>query len=390
MRGATALIEVKELAKTRREIKKFILFAWQIYKKDPNFVPPLISDQLKALMGIHNALFDNGEQTFLVAYEGDVPKARVLVGTNDQINKVKGYKQGYLSLFECVDDQAVADALLDTAVEWLKARGMNKLIGPENYTYDDFGKGMLCMGFDGPPALFNPYNPEYYNLLFTRYGFVKQQDHFALYIAAIDFNPAKYRDICAFARKRFHFRVDTIDLDRYFEREVKDVAYVVSTGMPDLLDQLAPPTEEDVRAEAHMIQDMADQQMIFIARAGDRAIGFLMAMPDYNTILRRMNGRMLSPALVSFLKERRRAKGKKVRGKLIEGLRIIVMFVIPEYQNKAVTGAMILELYETAMRKGYKWADVSTIDERNFYSMNSAVKSGAKLYRTYRVYEKSF
>jgi GNAT superfamily N-acetyltransferase len=99
---------------------------------------------------------------------------------------------------------------------------------------------------------------------------------------------------------------------------------------------------------------------------------------------------MLSPALWGFLKERSRARGTKVRGKVIEGLRIIVMFVIPEYQNKAVTGAMILELYDAAMRKGYKWADVSTIDERNFYSMNSAVKSGAKLYRTYRVYEKSF
>jgi GNAT superfamily N-acetyltransferase len=389
-RGATELIEVKELAKTRREIRKFIRFAWQIYRNDPNFVPPMISDQLKSLMGIHNALFDNGEQAFLMAYENGKPKARTLVGTNDQINSIKGYRQGYLSLFECVNDQAVANALLDAAVGWLKARGMNKIIGPENYTYDDFGKGMLCQGFDGLPALFNPYNPEYYNELFARYGFAKQQDHFALFIRAEGFDPEKYKSICGYAQKRFRFRVDRIELDRHFEREVKDVTYVLSTAMPDLLDQLAPPTEEDVRAEAHMIQEMADQEMIFIARVGDRPVGFLMAMPDYNAILRRMNGRMLSPALISFLKERRRAKGKKVRGKLIEGLRVIVMFVIPEYQNKAVTGAMILELYDAAMRKGYKWADVSTIDERNFYSMNSAVKSGAKLYRTYRVYEKSF
>lgn len=384
------MIEVKELKKTRGEIRRFILFAWKIYKNDPNFVPPLISDQLKSLMGIHNALFENGEQAFLMAYEGGRPKARLLVGTNDEINRAKGYNQGYLSLFECVDDQAVADALLDAAVSWLKARGMSKIVGPENYTYDDFGKGMLYQGFDGPPALFNPYNPEYYNALFARYGFVKQQDHFALFIWADEFNTAKYETICEFAQKRFKFRVDRVDLDRHFEREVKDIAYVLSTAMPDLLDQLAPPTEEDVRAEAKMMRDMADQEMIFVARVEDRPVGFLMAMPDYNAILKRMNGRMLSPALASFLKERRRAKGKKVRGKLIEGLRVIVMFVIPEYQNKAVTGAMMLELKKAAVRKGYVWADVSTIDERNFYSMNSAVKTGAKIYRTYRVYEKTF
>jgi GNAT superfamily N-acetyltransferase len=384
------LIETREIPRTRRELRKFILFAWRIYRNDHNFVPPLISDQLKSLMGIHNALFDNGEQAFFMAFEDGRPVARVLVGTNGELNRVKGYRQGYLSLFECVDDQAAAQAILGAAVGWLKARGMNKVLGPENYTYDDFGKGMLCQGFEGPPVLFNPYNPEYYNRLFTGCGFTKEQDHFAFYINANEFDTTKYEKICAYAQRRFKFRVDTVDLDRHFEREVKDIAYILATGMPELLDQLAPPTEEDVREEAHMMKSMADQEMVFIARAGERPIGFLMAMPDYNAILRRMNGRMLSPALLGLLKERRRAKGKKVRGKVIEGLRVIVMFVIPEYQNKAVTGAMMLALKDVALRRGYVWAEASTIDERNVYSMNSAVKSGAKIYRTYRVYEKSF
>jgi GNAT superfamily N-acetyltransferase len=384
------LIEIKELAKTRHEIKKFIRFAWQIYKGDPNFVPPLISDELKSLMGVNNALFDNGEQAFLMAYKDGKPAARMLVGTNDQLNRTKGYTEGYLSLFECVNDQALADALLDEACAWLKARGMNKLVGPENYTYDDFGKGMLCEGFDGPPALFNPYNPEYYNELLARYGFVRQRDHYAFFIRTEDFDAAKYDKIVRYAQAKFGFRIDRIDLDGHFEREVKDIAYVLATGMNDLLDQLSPPTEEDVRAEAKMMKDMADQDLIFIARVGDLPIGFLMAMPDYNMILRRMNGHMVSPALLGFLKERRRAKGKKVGGKVIEGMRVIVLFVIPQYQNMAVTGALMLKLREEAIRKGYKWADASTIDENNFYSLNSVVKAGAKLYRTYRVYEKSF
>jgi hypothetical protein len=268
---------------------------------------------------------------------------------------------------------------------------MNKVIGPENYTYDDFGKGMLCQGFDGPPVLFNPYNPAYYNDLFTRFGFERQQDHYAYYLETKDFNEGKYKPICEYAMRKFHFHVDRIDLDRHFEREVKDITYVLSSGMPDLLDQLAPPTEEDVRTEAKMLKAMADQEMVFIARAdSSRPVGFLLAMPDYNRIIRRMNGRMLSPALLDMLRERRRARGKKVRGPVIDGMRVIVMFVIPEYLNKAVTGAMMLELYKAAMSKGYRWGEASTIDERNVYSLNSAIKSGAKIYRTYRTYEKSF
>lgn len=383
------MIEIRELGRNRRNIRKFIRFAWTIYSNDPNFVPPLIADQLKSLMGVHNALFENGEQAFLMAYRAGRPVARVLVGINTQLNSAKGYRQGYVSLFECVNDQEVANALLDAAAAWLRARGMDRVVGPENYTYDDFGKGMLFEGFDGPPVLFNPYNPQYYNELFRNYGFSKQQDHYAFILRTDEFNPAKYQAISDYARKKFGFHVSHVDLDNQFEREVRDITYILSTGMPMLLDQLAPPTEADIRAEAKMLKEMADQELVYIARVGDRPVGFLMAMPDYNQIIRRMNGRMVSPAALAFLKERRRARGKKVGGSVVEGLRAIVMFVIPSYQNTAVTGAMLLELYSTAKAKGYKWGEASTIDERNVYSMNSAEKSGARKYRTYRTYEKA-
>lgn len=382
------MIEVIELKRDRRSLKKFIRFAWDVYRGDPNFVPPLVADQLKALMGVNNALFDKGEQAFLMAYDAGKPRARLLVGINDQLNRVKGYQQGYISLFECENDQLAADAILDAAAHWLKARGMSRMVGPESYTYDDFGKGMLCEGFDGPPVLFNPYNPAYYNDLFARYGFVKQQDHYAYYLEVKDFDREKYRRIDAYAREKFGYRVDALDLAHHFEREVRDITAVLSTGMPDLLDQLAPPTEDDIRAEAKMLREMADQQMVFLARVGDKPIGFLLAMPDYNQILRRMNGSMVSPALIDFLKERRRAEGKRVGGKLIDGIRVIVLFVVPEYKNTAATGAMMLRLYDAALRRGYRWGEASTVDERNVYSLNSVEKAGAKKYRTYRVYEK--
>ncbi len=383
------MIEVRELERSRRNISAFIHFAWQIYRNDPNFVPPLIADQRKALMGINNALFDNGEQAFLMAWRDGKPVARVLVGTNEQLNRVKEYKQGYLSLFECVDDQAVADKLLDTAAKWLKDRGMDRVVGPENYTYDDFGKGLLVQGFDGPPVLFGTYNPPYYDKLFTGWGLQRQQDHYAFYISLNDFHPERYQKICDHAMERFGFHVDRLDLDHHFEREVKDITYVLSTGMPELLDQLAPPTEDDIRAEAKMLKSMADQELIYLARAGDRAIGFVMAMPDYNQIIRRMNGRTVSPAALGILKERLRAKGFPVAGAVVDGLRLIVMFVVPDFQNKAVTGAMALRVYQAAARKKYQWAEISTIDERNIYSVNSAVKSGARIYRVYRTYEKN-
>lgn len=383
------MLEVKELAKNRRNITRFIQFAWTIYNNDPNFVAPLVGDMRKSLLGIHNALFDNGEQAFLMAFKDGRPVARLLVGTNEQLNRARGFRQGYLSLFECINDQRVANAILDHACNWLRARGMDRIVGPENYTYDDFGKGLQIEGFDGPPVLFGVYNPEYYISLFENYGFSKQYDHLAYFLDDTMFDVEKYVPAVEYARKKYNFTVEHIDLDHHFEREVKDIAYVLSTAMPDLLDQLAPPTEADVRAEAKMLKDLADQQLIFLARTGERPVGFLLGMPDYNQIIQKMKGRMVSPALLGFLKERRRAHGKRVGGKLIDGLRVLILFVIPEYQNKAVTGAMMLQFAQTARRKGYHWAELSTVDERNIYSRNTVEKTSARIYRKYRTYEKA-
>ncbi len=114
------MIEVRELEKTRRNIKKFILFAWKIYKNDRNFVPPLISDQLKIPQRHTQRAFRQRRAGLSDGLRRRKTRSRVLVGINGQLNRVKGYRQGYLSLFECVNDQAAADAILDAAVGWLK------------------------------------------------------------------------------------------------------------------------------------------------------------------------------------------------------------------------------------------------------------------------------
>ena len=106
------MIEIK-LVKTSEEMLQFINLPWKIYRYNYNWVPPLKNNLLKELTGKDNILFMNGPYQFLMAYKNDQPVARVLVGINEKLNEKKNMSDGYLSLFESVNNQDICFSLLD-------------------------------------------------------------------------------------------------------------------------------------------------------------------------------------------------------------------------------------------------------------------------------------
>jgi hypothetical protein len=101
------IVEIKD----RQGLKKFIDFAWDIYKGDSCWVPPLKSDMMDTLTGKNNPLFKNGPHTFFMVYRYGKPAGRICTGINENLNKKKNRNEGYISLFECVDDEEISCAL---------------------------------------------------------------------------------------------------------------------------------------------------------------------------------------------------------------------------------------------------------------------------------------
>jgi GNAT superfamily N-acetyltransferase len=371
------MVEIAEL-KSKSELRKFIDLQWQLYMDDPYWVPPLKNDMLKTLLGKNNPLFENGEHAFFMAYFEDKPAARICVGINKSVNDKKNMKEGYISLFESINNREVAFAIFDRAVVWLKERGMNSIKGPLSPTNGDDYKGLLVQGFDGAPVLMNSYNPEYYVRFFEEYGFDKHLDLYAYYH---DINSAvsieKNRKLVEFAMKRYNFQVDTIDL-KNLDKEARDVKEIMEIAMPEDWEELTPPTLEEVKAEISRLRQLADKDLITIARSEGKPIGFLVALPDYNQVLKKLNGSLFPFGFIKFLWYRRK----------ITGLRIFGMFVVPEFRKKAVSGAMLYKCYENAIKNGYKYGEGSTIGETNHAMRNDIEKTGGLLYRTYRLYKK--
>ncbi len=359
------------------DLKRFIGLPWEIYKDDQNWVPPLRRQQLKTLQGKNNPLLANGEHCFFLAFEGEKIVGRILVGINQKLNREKQKNEGFISLFETIDREEVAFALFEAATQWLKAHGITSMVGPVSPTNGDDNRGILIKGFDGSPVLMNAYNPAYYQGIFENYGFEKDMDLFAFYLDVNSLDDQRFGRVVAYAMQKYHFRIERFDR-KQLDREIRDIKTILDLSMPATWEHLTPPSLEEIQAEVRTLLQFMDPDLVYIARSGADPIGFVVALPDYNQVLKRLNGRLLPFGWAKYLWFKRR----------ITGTRVFIQFVVPKFRNKAVNSAIYHRLMLASRKKGYTYGEGSAIAEMNKESIRSVEGAGGRLYRIYRIYRK--
>lgn len=372
------LISIKEV-NDKKTLNDFVDFIYENYKGDKNFVPPLRSDYIKYVQGVDNDLNEAGPNAKYICYEDDKVVGRLLVGVNNIINEYHGFKEGYISLFECVENYEYAEKLLDKAIEFLKSHGMTKVKGPLSLPGGEDNRGFIVDNFDAQPFIMNTYNKKYYNDFFIKYGFEKYFDCYAYKDTIENADIERYEKLVPYAMKKFDFRVDNIDLSNV-DKDAMDIMNVLERALPREWDDFAPPREEEIRKIVKQLVPFADSDLIFIARDNktNEPIGFNITLPDYNQAIKKMNGKMFPFGFLKFLYYKRK----------INRLRFFVLFVVPEYRKKGVTSVMYLKTYLNALKKGYTELEGSTIWEYNRDMMNDVESFGAKINITYRIYQK--
>ncbi|MGI5848480.1 MAG: hypothetical protein ACOX8Q_00180 [Christensenellales bacterium] len=370
------MYEVKVLDKKSRHIKKFIKLEFKMYKDDENWVAPLKSDTKKLLKGKENPLFENGDQAFFMVYKGKRPVGRILVGIDEELNRVRGFKQGFFSMFECIDDAEACKVLLDASCNWLSEKGMDRIIGPLSPSNGDDRKGFVVMG-EGPPVLLNAHTKKYYPKLIEKYGFTKNDDHYAYLFIPKEIDIERHRKAVEFAKRKGGFRVDKINI-KDMMGEAKAIKQVLDNSIPEEWDYLVAPSLDAVIKEFKSLAQFYDGNFCYIARKGDIPIGFMIALPDYNQVLKRMNGKILPIGWAKFLYYRRK----------ITGARALVQMVDRNYHNLGVNYAMYFEAYQDWLKTNgrLQYVEASCIDEVNTSSRISVERVGGKHYRTYRTY----
>jgi GNAT superfamily N-acetyltransferase len=368
-------LEVKDL-QTKQERRLFVELPWSLYKDDPNWIPPLLSDMHATLDPQKNALLRLGPSIFFLATQNQRPVGRIGCGMDLRLNAAKGNKMGYITLFESINDYRVAAALFDRATGWLKEQGATTVTGPQSPSNGDDYRGLLIDGFDSPPILLNSYNPSYYSEFMEEYGFKKQFDRYAYYYDISDGPSERLTRGVALAQKRYGFSVRKIDLNN-LDRERAVIKKVVEDSMPEWPDMI-PPSDEELIAEIQKLRQLAVPDLVlFIENKDGDCLGIAVALPDYNQVLKHLNGRLFPTGIFKYLWYKRK----------ITGVRMFALFVTPQGRRRGVSAALYYYTMLNAMKLGYTHGEGSTIHEFNARMNIDAQKAGGKLYKTYRIYQ---
>jgi GNAT superfamily N-acetyltransferase len=359
-----------------RDMNAFIRFPLRHYARDPLFVPHLIYER-KKFFSPSNPIFEFTEIVYFLARDekGEVV-GRVTAHINERHNRHSGEKTGFFGFFESVDDPAVASALMDAAEKKLRDRGMNTVRGPFNFSTNE-ECGFLVQGFDRPPSFMMPYTKTYYPDLVTRLGYSKAKDLLAYdyeYQGAIPDHLTRFSERI---RQRKKIIIRPINMSRFVE-DVETIFRIYNAAWSQNWG-FVPVTEEEFRATAKDLKPIVDPSVVLIAEKEGKPVGFIVTLPDYNVLLRKMNGRLFPFGFLHMLFGR----------KSITRVRTLLMGVVAEYRLGGIEVLLIHSTFERGLPKGYRGGEMSWILEDNVLMRRAIERMGATIGKVYRIYEKA-
>jgi GNAT superfamily N-acetyltransferase len=364
------IIEVRN----RKDLKKFIDLPYSLYLNDPHYVPPL-KKEVKEQLSEKNPFFRHAEARYFLAEQGGNTVGRVASVNNPRHREFHSEDVGFFGFFESVNDPEVVGGLLDMAAYDLKMKGMKTMRGPMNFSTNE-ECGFLIEGFDSPPMLMTPYNPPYYRDLMEYYGMEKIKDLYAYIHDVQESPPEKVMRVAAIAERK-GIQIRPIDKKQFHDemrvfREVYHSAWEKNWGF-------IPLTDDELFYLGKRLKQIVVPELTLIAEDSGTPIGFMGLVPDFNSVLSHMHGSLTPFSILKAL----------YYWKKITGLRLLLLGIKREYRNKGVDALLIREAFKGIKKGGYKRVEFSWILEDNIPIQRIIEMADGRLYKKYRIYEKS-
>lgn len=361
---------------TEQEKSDFIQFPYSHYSDDQYWVPPLIMEQKKLLNEDKNPFYENAEIRLFLAYRNDKPAGRIAAIIDHRYNEFHNTKTGFFGFFESIDQQSTANLMVRVATDWLRNQGMEDVLGPTNPGMMD-EIGILVDGFDKYPAILLPYHKPYYDKILKEAGFEKAQDLLTYEVNQDNVDRDRMNRAMQIVKKRLpeitirKIRLKKIKDEIKIIREIYNAAWKNNWGF-------IPLTEAEFDYMASDLKMIVNDNFAHIAEVNGKPIAFSVALPDYNQILRDMDGKLFPTGWMKILWNRKK----------INKIRTALMGVIPEFQGKGVDALLHREAIENGLKEDFYSSEIGWILESNVQMNRVAEKIGGTHDKTYRMYKK--
>jgi GNAT superfamily N-acetyltransferase len=375
-------VQVAEV-KSKADLEIFINVPWRIYEGDPYWVPPLRFERRDMLDREKNPFFQHAEAAYFVARMDGKPVGRISAQVDRLAQQYQGEGTGHFGFLEAVDDPLVFDALFEAAENWLRERGMTRVIGPFSPSINE-ESGLLVEGFDEPPRVLMGHARPFYGEHVEELGYAKVQDLWAYDLNITHEFPSNVQRILDKARKQEKLKLRRIS-KKSFDKDLDIFIDIFNDAWRDNWGFI-PMTEAEIAKMGKDMKPFIKEQGCMIAEWDGVPAAFMLTIPDINQAARDLNGNMLPFGWAKL--------AWRLMVKSPTRCRVPLMGVRQQFQGTLAGASMALLMIEeiraaTVKEVGYRRAELSWILESNVPMQRILEMILCRHYKTYRMYEKA-
>lgn len=369
---------------TAADRKRFVDLVWDVYRDDPVWVPPLKSEVHGLITPGKNPWFEHAEAAFWLAERGGRPVGRISAQVDQLVLEHMGAGTGQWGMFELVDGETEAGpALMATADDWLRGRGMTRALGPISLSIWD-EPGLLVEGFGDPPSAMMGHHRPSYQAIVEAAGNVKVRD---LYTYALDIRvplePLAQR-LIASGQRSDRIVIREIDKAR-FDEEAHLILTILNNAWADNWG-FVPLTESEIAYAGKKLKPIIYSDLVVIAEVDGEPAGFMITIPDINELIRDLNGRLFPFGWAKLLWRLRKPR--------VSRMRVPLMGVVKKHQGGRIAGTLAFMMIEycrlnSTSRYGASHGEFGWVLEDNGGMNAIADMRSSRRNKIYRVYEKA-
>ncbi|MBQ4507885.1 MAG: N-acetyltransferase [Paludibacteraceae bacterium] len=374
------MLEIRPVT-SRRDLRRFIDFANDLYKDCEYWCPPLYFDELNVFNRKKNPAMEFCDYQLFMAYRDGTAVGRIAAIINYKANERWGADKVRFGWMDFVDDLEVSRALLDQVAEWGRGHGMKEMNGPVGFTDFDH-EGLLIEGYEYLAPMASLYNFPYYVRHMEAYGLVKEADWIEFLMPCPMEVPERMRRMAQIAAGRSKVHIDKVKSPRELVRkyglqfmDVLDAAY-------QQLYNFQPMTRRQKEYYRDMYFPLLNFDFVsIVANDAGECVAVGLGMPDISKALRKCGGKLFPFGWYYLL--------KALKTKHIEHFDLLLIGVRPDYQNKGVNALIFNDMIPYFAKYGVREIETTSILETNLKNQANFEYFNPKLHKRRRAYIKA-
>ena len=367
---------------TKKDKKAFVDLAWEVYKDDPHWVPPLKDEVHGLITPGKNPWFEHARAQLWLAERGGKVVGRISAQVDDLVQGHMGRGIGNWGMFEVLDEAAAAP-LIATAEQWLREQGMTKALGPISLSIWD-EPGLEIEGFDqDPTAMMGHHRPEY-RAWIEAAGYAKAKDLLTYEVNIAHWEDPKINRLIAMGERNPHIKIRMVDKSK-FDEEARVILNILNDAWSGNWGYV-PLTPAEIAYAGKKLKPIIYNELVRIAELDGEPVAFMITIPDINELTKDLNGELFPFNFIKLLWRLRKPRVRRSRVPLMgvakklhqSRLASMLAFMMIEYTRRDCVGKFGINVGE------FGW-----ILEDNKGMLSIAELPSAKVNHRYRIYEKA-